>query len=139
MTTMRGRAPRVMGERGIEGKRKEMNERVSHKEPAKIKKIKAKNKSNQWLSQVYSTAKRNEWWFLMGLDPQCFCHPNKNISFFFWSTQKRSRSVFDSHPNPCIDLCNKSCKAVLGRQTKNSAFSQIPASLSALLSLRDSP
>lgn len=40
MTTMCSRAPRVMGERRIEGKRKEMNERVSHKDLAKREKIK---------------------------------------------------------------------------------------------------
>ena len=40
MTTMCRRAQRVMAERGIEADRKEMNERMSHKEPAKRKKIK---------------------------------------------------------------------------------------------------
>lgn len=44
---------------------------------------------------------------------------------------KRGQGLFDSHPNPCIDLCNKSFKAVLGGQKKSSAFSQTPATLSA--------
>lgn len=53
-----------------ERERKEMNERVSHKEPAereKIKKLKLDMREReQWLSQVYSAAKRNEWWRLTG-------------------------------------------------------------------------
>ena len=57
-----------------------MNERVSHKEPAereKIKKLKQDMREReQWLSQVYSAAKRNEWCCLMGSDSQ---YPNKNI------------------------------------------------------------
>lgn len=39
--------------------------------------------------------------------------------------------MFDSHPNPSIDLRNKSFKAVLGGQKKSSAFSQTPATLSS--------
>lgn len=59
-----------------------MNERVSHKEPAereKIKKLKLdmrEREREQWLSQVYSAAERNEWCCLMGSDSQ---YPNKNI------------------------------------------------------------
>lgn len=56
---------------------------------------------------------------LAGSHSQHRCQPQHLV--LLSGRLKRGQGLFDSNPNPGIDLCNKSLKAVLGGQKKSSA------------------
>lgn len=74
-------------------------------------------------------------------DSLVFATPTFSFSF---ERLKRGQGLFDSHPNPCIDLCNKSFKAVLGWAkeilrflTNSSYFVSLSFSFPNLTSVKD--